>query len=101
MPQGGDELGVGRRREGVSPTTWRAMASPTIWEATRLARSSGRSWPTREARGSSSRRATSSRMVAAASSSDAAARMSPVTVLRPSGLSRMARTNSATRRPSP
>lgn len=45
---------------GVSPTTWRAMASPTIWEATRLARSSGRSRPTREARGRSNRWATSS-----------------------------------------
>ena len=86
---------------GVSPTTWRAMASPTIWEATRLARSSGRSRPTREARGRSNRWATSSRIVAAAASSDAAARIRPVTVLRPSELSRRARMNSATRRPSP
>lgn len=99
--QGGDELGPGRRGEWGEAYDVAGHGQPDDLGATRLARSSGRSRPTRDARGRSSRRATRSRIVAAACSSEAAAPISPVIVLRPSGLSRMVRMNSATRRPSP
>jgi hypothetical protein len=100
-PQGGDELGVGRRREGGEPHDVAGHGEPDDLGGDQ-AGPKLRPVPAHPGgKGQQQPPGTSSRMVAAASSSDAAARMSPVTVLRPSGLSRMARTNSATRRPSP